>query len=144
MADDEHFRRLERMYLKARCNAHYAPRIRIGEGEAEVVIPVRPDFFHAMDALHGSVYFKALDDAAWFAANSRIRDRFVLTSTFNVHLLGHVTEGSLRAHGRVVHEGKRQLVVEAVATDAAGRQVARGSGTFTISNLPLASARDYA
>ena len=31
---------------------------------------VRPDFFHAAGAVHGSVYFKLLDDAAYFDALS--------------------------------------------------------------------------
>jgi hypothetical protein len=35
---------------------------------------VRPDFFHAAHAVHGSVYFKALDDAAFFAVASLVQE----------------------------------------------------------------------
>jgi acyl-coenzyme A thioesterase PaaI-like protein len=67
------------------------------------VIPVRPEFFHAAHAVHGSVYFKALDDAAFFAVNSLVTDVFVLTASYNLYLTRPVTEGALRAVGRVVH-----------------------------------------
>ena len=72
--DDEHFRRLERMYLGAAINEYFGPTVRIGPGTCEVTIPARPDFFHAAGAVHGAVYFKALDDAAFFAANSLFAD----------------------------------------------------------------------
>jgi acyl-coenzyme A thioesterase PaaI-like protein len=35
---------------------------------------------HSIHAVHGSVYFKALDDAAFFAVNSLVEDVFVLTA----------------------------------------------------------------
>jgi hypothetical protein len=53
--------------------------MKIRKGVAEVIIQVRPDFFHAAGAVRGSVYFKAMDDAAFFAVNSLVKDVFVLT-----------------------------------------------------------------
>lgn len=40
-----------------------------GDGEAEVSIEVGRELFHASGAVHGSVYFKLLDDAAFFAVH---------------------------------------------------------------------------
>ena len=37
---------------------------------------------HAAGAVHGSYYFKVLDDACYFAANSLVSDVFVLTVSF--------------------------------------------------------------
>ena len=54
---DEHYRRLERMYLSAPANEYFRPKIRIGEGTAEVWLTGRPDFFHAASAVNGSVYW---------------------------------------------------------------------------------------
>jgi hypothetical protein len=71
MSVEEHFRKLEHLYRVAPVTRWYGASIRIGDGEAEVSIPVRPEFYHAAHAVHGSVYFRALDDAAFFAANSR-------------------------------------------------------------------------
>ncbi|MFN8583326.1 MAG: hypothetical protein U0163_20415 [Gemmatimonadaceae bacterium] len=79
MADATHFHRLERMYLAAPINRFFEPAITISDGRAEVRFTVRPDFHHAAHAMHGSVYFKALDDAAFFAVNSAVTDVFVLT-----------------------------------------------------------------
>ncbi len=140
---DEHFRRLERMYASAPINAFYAPILRVSDGQAELAITVRPDFFHAAHAVHGSVYFKALDDAAFFAANSVITDVFVLTVSFNIVLLSPVTEGTLRAKGRLVHRSSNLLVAEAVLEDERQRVVARGSGTFMRSRNALGPAVGY-
>jgi acyl-coenzyme A thioesterase PaaI-like protein len=47
------------------------------------------------------LYFEALDDAAFFAANSLVPGHFVLARQFNVHLLGPIQAGIMRAEGRV-------------------------------------------
>lgn len=41
---------------------------------------------HTMGAMHGSCYFKMLDDAAFFAAQARETECFVLTVSFNIIL----------------------------------------------------------
>ena len=50
MPSDEHYRKLERMYAGAPINEYYRPTLTVSEGAAEVVIAVRPDFFHAARA----------------------------------------------------------------------------------------------
>ena len=70
MAIEEHHRKLERLYLSAPTNAYYKPAISIGAGIAEIQIEVRSDFFHAAAAVHGSVYFKLLDDAGLLGIES--------------------------------------------------------------------------
>ena len=82
MASEEHYRKLERMYHGAAINEYFRPALRVRDGQAEVEIPIRPDFFHAAAAIHGSIYFKALDDAAFFAVNSVVEDVFVLTVSY--------------------------------------------------------------
>ena len=140
---EDHFRKLERMYASARINDYFQPTLTVSEGRAEVAIPVRPDFFHAAHAVHGSVYFKALDDAAFFAVNSLVPDAFVLTVTFNVYLTRPVSVGTLRAVGRVVHRSRQLFVADAELFDDQSRQVARGSGSFMRSSIPLAPAVGY-
>ena len=118
------------MYASAPINAYFAPRLSVHEGRAELSIPVRPDFFHAAHAVHGSVYFKALDDAAFFAVNSLVTDVFVLTVTYNVYLTRPVTAGIMTATGRVVNRSKNLFIAEAEIVDDQGRSVGRGSGSF--------------
>ena len=134
---DLHWRKLERLYTSARCNEYYRPRIAIGEGTCEIRIAVREDFFHAADAVHGSVYFKALDDAAFFAANSGIEDVLVLTASYQISFFRPIDAGELIARGTVVHPGRQLVFAEAVLEDEAGRTLARGSGSFAKSRIPL-------
>ena len=82
-----HFRKLERMYYAAPINVYFKPTLLIGQGSAELCIPVRSDFHHSLGAMHGAVYFKALDDATFFAANSIVEDFFVLTASFQIDFL---------------------------------------------------------
>ena len=134
---DDHFRRLERMYHGAAINRFFAPKMTVSDGRALVAMTVRPDFFHAAHAVHGAVYFKALDDAAFFAANSAITDVFVLTVSFNVVLVRPVTEGTITATGVLVHKSRNLLVAEAELLNDRDRIVARGTGTFALSKIPL-------
>jgi uncharacterized protein (TIGR00369 family) len=142
--DSDHFRKLERMYASAPINAYFAPRLSVHEGRAELSIPVRPDFFHAAHAVHGSVYFKALDDAAFFAVNSLVTDVFVLTVTYNVYLTRPVTAGTMTATGRVVNRSKNLFIAEAEIVDDQGRSVGRGSGSFMRSTIRLSPEVGYA
>lgn len=137
MSAEDHFRKLERMYQTAPINRFYNPILNVSTGAAELRIDIRPDFHHAAQAVHGSVYFKALDDAAYFAVNSLVTDVFVLTVSFNVYFVRPVTVGQLHARGRVVHSSQNLFVAESELVDDAGKSLARGSGTFMKSRTGL-------
>ena len=143
MGHEDHFRKLERMYLGAPCNRYYAPSIAIAEGKAEIGIVVRDEFFHAAGAVHGSVYFKALDDAAFFAANSLVGDVFVLTASFELRLLKPVSSGVLKAVGSVTRSSSQLILAEASLLSSDGTELARGSGKFLKSSIPLTEKLGY-
>ncbi|MGB7418192.1 MAG: thioesterase, partial [Erythrobacter sp.] len=83
-AADAHHRALERLYASAPINAVFASRMEIvGEGAARLTFDVTRDVYHAAGAAHGTIYFKMLDDAAFYAANTLATDRFLLTTGFN-------------------------------------------------------------
>ena len=140
---EEHFRKLERLYLAAPTNDYYRPNIAIARGTAEVSLRVRPDFFHAASAVHGSIYFKLLDDAAFFATSSLVFDVFVLTANFTVHLLRPVSAGQLTARGKVLSAGARQFLAEAQLFDDESQLVGHGTGTFVRSKIALGPAVGY-
>ncbi|MDH3283809.1 MAG: PaaI family thioesterase [Acidobacteriota bacterium] len=142
-AAEEHYRRLERMYEAAPINRWLEPRLRISEGTAQVVMPVRDDMFHAAGAVHGSLLFKMLDDAAFFAVNSLVRDVFVLTVSFNVYFTRPVSAGEITASGRVVHRTRRLFVGESALADEGGAEIARGSGSFVTSRFRLSEQIGY-
>jgi len=143
MSKDEHYRRLEQLYLGAACNVLYTPEITIGEGTCEVVIPVQAQFFHPGGAVHGSVYFKALDDAAFFAANSLVEDVLLLTANFHLNFLRPISRGAIRAQGTVVHVSSQMIVADAVARDSEDRVIARGTGTLMRSRIELTPELGY-
>jgi len=141
--NEDHFRRLERMYLGAPNNDYYRPEITIGEGSAELRIVIEEKFFHAAGAVHGSVYFKAMDDAAFFAANSVVEDVFVLTTSFNIQLLRPVTEGTFIAKGTLVSATRNLLIADAELRDDRDRLLGRGTGTFIRSQMLLEDTPGY-
>jgi uncharacterized protein (TIGR00369 family) len=137
LALEAHYRALEGMYLTASTNDYYKPTITVHRGRCEVSVEVRPDFFHSGGAVHGSVYFKLLDDAAYFAAASLSPTHHLLTATFSLTFLRPVTQGVFRAEGTSVYKTPRLFVAESRAYDHKNRLVATGSGTLMPSQLLL-------
>jgi len=144
MSKDPHFVALQNMYLAAPINEFYRPSIEVSEAQATIEIEVSSKLLHAAGAVHGSVYFKMLDDAAFFAANSLEREVFVLTTSFTTYLTRPVSSGTLRSVGRVVNHNRSQFIAESVVYDSRGTEVGRGSGIFVRSKLLLSEAQGYA
>ena len=140
---DSHYRALEKMYLSAPINEYFKPAVTIGQGCAEIVTQIEPKFFHSAGAVHGSVYFKAMDDAAFFAANSYVEEVFVLTTSFTTYITRPISEGIMRTMGKVVNQNRSQLIAEAVAYDSNDREIARGNGIFVRSKIPLDEKINY-
>ncbi|MGZ3255283.1 MAG: PaaI family thioesterase, partial [Croceibacterium sp.] len=95
------------------------------------------------NAAHGTIYFKMLDDAAFYAANSLVTDRFLLTTAFNLHFTKPIRTGPVVAEGRWVSGRRRVFVAEARLIDAEGDEIGRGTGTFMRSRIPLSSLAGY-
>ena len=143
MNPERHYRRLESMYAAAPINEFYLPNIEVREGEATIEIKLSDKLHHAAGAVHGSVYFKMLDDAAFFAANSLEGEVFVLTTSFTTYLTRPVSQGVLRSVGRVVNRNKTQFIAESIVYDAEGNEVGRGNGIFVRGRFPLKEALGY-
>lgn len=141
--EEAHFRALEDMYHDAPCNERLDPTLQIETGEASVEFDVDESTHHAAGGMHGSYYFKALDDAAFFAVNSLVEDVFCLTTGFDVHLERPVSEGTVRAEGVVVNANPNQLLATAVAEDDEGNEIARGTGRFARSRVELDESVGY-
>ena len=139
-----HHRALERLYASAPINAKFASTLTIsGEGRSRIAFAVTPDLYHAAGAAHGALYFKMLDDAAFYAANTLVTDRFLLTTSFNLHFTRPVRGGEVVAEGRWISGRRRVLVAEAWLTDAEGEMIGRGTGTFMRSHIPLSALAGY-
>ena len=143
MNEVEHFRSLERMYAAAPINEFYHPILEVRAGEAVIEIVANEKLHHAAGAVHGSVYFKMLDDAAFFAANSLETEVFVLTTSFTTYLTRPVSSGTMRSVGRVVNHNKSQFIAEAIVYDEKNNEIGRGNGIFVRSKLQLKDAAGY-
>ena len=101
------------------------------------------EVFHAAGAAHGTLYFKMMDDAAFYACNSMVSDRFLLTTAFNLNFTKPLREGPVIAEGRWVSGKRRVLVGEARLIDSEGEEAGRGTGTFMRSHIPLSTLPGY-
>ena len=141
---DTHYRALERLYGSAPINAKFASSLEIlGEGSARITFDVTEASYHAAGAAHGTIYFKMLDDAAFYAANTLATDRFLLTTSFNLHFTKPVRAGRVVAEGRWISGRRRVLVAEARLVDGTGEEIGRGTGTFMRSRIALSSLPGY-
>ncbi|MEE4206106.1 MAG: PaaI family thioesterase [Erythrobacter sp.] len=141
---EAHHRALERLYASAPVNAKFASRLEIpGQGRSRLVFTVGEDVYHAAGAAHGTIYFKMLDDAAFYAANTLATDRFLLTTSFNLHFTKPVRAGEVVAEGRWVSGRRRVFVAEARLVDGEGEEIGRGTGTFMRSRIALSSLPGY-
>ena len=139
-----HFRALERLYAAAPVNRLFPSTLDIPErGVSRIRFAIGPELFHAGGAAHGTSYFKLLDDAAFYAANSLVTDRFLLTTAFNVLLTRPLAAGPVVAEGRWVSGQRRVFVAEARLLDAQGEEAGRGTGTFMRSRIALAALPGY-
>jgi uncharacterized protein (TIGR00369 family) len=140
-----HFRGLEALYAAAPINQLFSSRLHVVEpGRTRIEFEITPQLFHGAGAAHGTVYFKMLDDAAFYAANSLVEEMFVLTTAFNIFLTRPVHEGPLVAEGRWVSGRRRVLIAESWLTDRDGEEVGRGTGTFMRSRIELRGLPAYA
>ena len=109
-----HWRALESLYASAPINRLFDSRLTIqSEGQARIEFLIDKRFYHAAGAAHGTIYFKMLDDAAFYAANTLVTDRFLLTTSFNLHFVRPVRQGPVVAEGRWISGRRRVLVAEA-------------------------------
>ena len=139
-----HFRALERLYAEAPINRLFNSRLEIAEaGVARIFFTVDERYYHAAGAVHGTAYFKMLDDAAFYAANSLVSDRFILTTAFNLLFTKPLKSGPVIAEGRWVSGKRRVFVADSRLIDSEGEEIARGTGTFLRSHIPLASLPGY-
>ena len=139
-----HYRALESLYGQAPINRLFESRLEIvASGVARIHFTIDERHYHAAGAAHGTTYFKMLDDAAFYAANSLVTDRFLLTTQFNLLFTRPLSAGPVVAEGRWISGKRRVFVADARLIDAAGEEAARGTGTFMRSRIPLAGLPGY-
>lgn len=118
--------------------------LEIDGGKAVVQISIQDKrFFHAGMSAHGSVYFKLLDDAAYFACQSVIHDFFIVTTNFNTQLLRPITGGKIYAEGVIEFQSKQLFSASSKLYDEKGRLCGTGNGQFLKSRVRLEDVIGY-
>ncbi len=139
-----HFRGLETLFESAHITRMFRSTLHVeAAGHARIEAIFTQEHFHAAGAVHGTAYFKMLDDAAFYAANSLVPDRFLLTTGFNLFFTRPLSPGPVVAEGRWISGRKRIYVAEARLLDKDGEEVGRGTGTFMRSHYALSSLEGY-
>ncbi|KLI65232.1 PaaI family thioesterase [Aurantiacibacter marinus] len=139
-----HFRALEQLYASAPINSLFHSALEVtGAGSARITFEAQEAHFHAAGAIHGTMYFKMLDDAAFYAANSLVSDRFLLTTGFNLHFTKPLRGGKVVAEGRWISGKRRVFIAEAHLVDEDGDEIGRGTGTFMRSHIALSGLDGY-
>lgn len=142
---EAHYRALESLYAAAPINRLFVSTLEVTEsGVARIRFEIDEHVFHAAGAAHGTIYFKMLDDAAFYACNSLVTDRFLLTTQFNLLFTRPLKSGRVTAEGRWVSGRRRVFVGDARLIAEDGEEVARGTGTFMRSQIALATLPGYA
>ncbi len=139
-----HYRGLESLYAAAPINKMFDSRLEITRsGRARIHFLIDESFYHAAGAAHGTIYFKMLDDAAFYACNSLVSDRFLLTTAFNMNFTSPVKAGPVMAEGQWISGKRRVFIGESRLRDSGGEEIARGTGTFMRSHIALSTLNGY-
>ncbi len=142
---NQHYRRLERMFQAAPINKTLikGAELKVSKHEAELSLPMREELFHAAGSLHGAIYFKLLDDSAYFAAASAEENFFLYTKGYQIRFKRPVIGGLLTAKGRLVEQGDHEWIAISEIFDEEGKIVASGEGIFVKSRLRLSDQKGY-
>ncbi|MGW8121509.1 PaaI family thioesterase [Roseivirga echinicomitans] len=132
MNDLEHFRRLERLFDAAPLNQGIfaGSQLSVSDREATLELTIGSQYFHAADAMHGAIYFKLLDDSAYFASASVERTFFLLTKSYTIHFRRPVFEDHLKAIGKVISVNEKEIISSSEIYNQEGKLVAHGEGVF--------------
>ena len=138
---NSHFKKLEKIYLNAKVNKeiYSNTEIIIQKNYSEIKMPIKKDYFHALDAIHGSVYFKMLDDAAFFAAQSIVEDYILLTASFNITFKMPVLNGYIKSKGKLCSVSQKEFTAEAKMYNSKNELVAFRNGIFKKSKISIDS-----
>lgn len=104
--------------------------VRLGDGEAEVSLKMGEHLRNRGNVMHGGALFSLMDVTMGLACSSAHGfDRQSVTLECKINYIRAVAEGEVRCVARVLHAGRRSLVVEAEILQG-DKLVAKGQGTF--------------
>lgn len=104
--------------------------VSLGDGVAEVRLPMAAHLRNRGGVMHGGALFSLMDVTMGLACSSSHGfDRQSVTLECKINYIRAVADGEVRCVARVLHAGRRSLVVEAEVRQG-DKLVAKGQGTF--------------
>ena len=135
---DDHYRSLIDMYLGAEVQKKYPGiQLEIQNNAAAVSLDVDSSYHHAGGYLHGSVYFRILDDACYFAFMSNEKEYFYVTRSFTIDYLRPYKEGRIIAKSTEIRRVGDDYHVDGIVYSEEGKELAKGTGIFSKSRVKL-------
>ena len=105
---------------------------RLEEGVAEVALTLEPHLRNRAGKLHGGAIFSLVDITMGLACSSAHGfDQQSATIECKINYIRAVSEGEVMCTARVIHPGRRTLVVEADVMQG-DKLVAKAQGTFAV------------
>lgn len=139
-----HYQNLVRMFHAAPIqNILNGAQMHVADGKSTYSLNVNEAYFHAAGALHGAVYFKLLDDAAYFAAASKEETYFLLTKSYKIEFIRPVEVDQLTATGELISQEQNIFIAKSTITNKQGKVVASGEGIFVRSKKLLSEQQGY-
>lgn len=133
---------LATLYVNHPMHDHLHLDLTVKKGESTLAMDVHPSCLNLVGTLHGSLYFKLMDDACFFAALSMNHHAFVATATFTIHYFTPVSSGRLTAKASVVEQMNSKYMCECVIVDQDTTKIGYGSGLFVAPKVPLSYTQD--
>lgn len=144
MSKQDHYKKLENLYTKVNIGEFYdTTQMTVSQKHAEISLEIEPKYHMGLGLTHGSVYFRLLDDACFYACMSLEDETHLLTSRFNIEFLKPVISGKVIAKGKITHELKRGYHAESALYNSQGEMVAYGSGYFAKTKMLLSNIEAY-
>ncbi|MEG5265142.1 PaaI family thioesterase [Pseudomonas sp. JDS28PS106] len=104
----------------------------LGEGVAEVALPLEAHLRNRGNVMHGGAIFSLVDIAMGLACSSSHGfDQRSVTIECKINYVRGVSDGEVTCTAKVLHAGRRTLVVEAEVVQG-DKLVAKAQGTFAV------------
>lgn len=104
--------------------------VQFGDGKATLKMNVDGKFYNPMGTLHGGVMTDLADASMGIATMSTLgEDETFTTLELKMNFIRPVFEDELTAEAKVLHRGRKVVLVESVVKNREGKDVARGTAT---------------
>ncbi len=104
--------------------------VQFGDGKATLKMNVDRRFYNPMGTLHGGIMTDLADACMGIATMSTLGDDETFTTLeLKMNFIRPVYEDELTAEAKVLHRGRKVVLVESVVKNREGKDVARGTAT---------------